>query len=127
MHYSQSSKGQVDQHKCTAERKSLFRCCLEEILGRQLIIIRSWAFAAFSAIEKALAGRMLCTAGLHCIVQIESLVQILFSSYSVTYSIASHSANTSEEIEFFVEFRICLVWESRHNLPTLILYWTFDF
>jgi len=37
-----------------------FRCSLEEIVERQLII-RGRAFAAFSTIEKALAsGRMLC-------------------------------------------------------------------
>jgi len=36
-----------------------FRCSLEEILERQLLI-RGRAFATFSTIEKALAGRMLC-------------------------------------------------------------------
>ena len=63
LHNSESSKGQIDQHKLAAGRKSLFRHSVEEILKGQ-VIIRSRAFATFSATEfsraarKDLAGRM---------------------------------------------------------------------
>ena len=63
LHNSESSKGQIDQHKLAAGRKSLFRDSVEEILKGQ-VIIRSRAFATFSATEfsraarKDLAGRM---------------------------------------------------------------------
>jgi len=63
LHNSESSKGQIDQHKLTAGRKSLFRHSVEEILKEQ-VIIRSRAFATFSPTEfsqatrKDLAGRM---------------------------------------------------------------------
>ena len=40
-----------------------FHCSMEEILERQLLI-RGRAFATFSTIKKALAGRMLCRAAL---------------------------------------------------------------
>ena len=56
LHNSESSKGQIDQHKFPAGRKSVFRCNVEEILKRQLIV-RSWAFATFSTTEKAFPGR----------------------------------------------------------------------
>ena len=65
LHNSESSKGQIDRHKLAAGRKSLFRGSVEEILKGQ-VIIRSRAFATFSATEfsrsarKDLAGRMLC-------------------------------------------------------------------
>ena len=68
LHNSESSKGQIDQHKLAACRKSLFRGSVEEILKGQ-VIIRSRAFATFSATEfsraarKDLAGRMLCRPG----------------------------------------------------------------
>ena len=74
LHNSESSKGQIDQHKLAAGRKSLFRHGVEEILKGQEII-RSRAFVTFSATEfsraarKDLAGRMwpagrmLCTPG----------------------------------------------------------------
>jgi len=35
---AESSKGPIDQHKFATGRKSLFRCNVEEILKRQLII-----------------------------------------------------------------------------------------
>jgi len=63
LHNSESSKGQTDEHKLAAGRKSLFRHSVEEILKGQ-VIIRSRAFATFSATEfsraarKDLAGRM---------------------------------------------------------------------
>jgi len=63
LHNSQSSKDQIDQHKLAADRKSLFRHSVEEILKGQ-VIIQSRAFATFSATEfsraarKDLAGRM---------------------------------------------------------------------
>jgi len=38
LHNSESSRGQIDQHKFSAGRKSRFRCSLEEIMKRQLII-----------------------------------------------------------------------------------------
>ena len=63
LHNSESSKGQIDQHKLAVGRKSLFRHSVEEILKGQ-VIIRSRAFAIFSATEfsraarKDLAGRM---------------------------------------------------------------------
>ena len=63
LHNSKSSKGQIDQHKLAAGRKSLFRHSVEEILKGQ-VIIQSRAFATFSATEfsqaarKDLAGRM---------------------------------------------------------------------
>jgi len=38
LHNSESSKAQIDQFKFSAGRKSLFRCSLEEILKRQVII-----------------------------------------------------------------------------------------
>ena len=75
LHNAESSKGQIDQHKLAAGRKSLFRHSVEEILKEQ-VIIRSRAFATFSATEfsraarKELAGRMwpagrmLCRPGL---------------------------------------------------------------
>jgi len=56
LHNSESSKGQIDQHKFAAGRKSLFRCNAEEILKEQLIV-RSRAFAKFSTTEKAFPGR----------------------------------------------------------------------
>jgi len=63
LHNSESSKGQIDQHKLAAGCKSLFRGSVEEILKGQ-VIIRSRVFATFSATEfsraarKDLAGRM---------------------------------------------------------------------
>ena len=63
LHNSESSKGQIDQHKLAAGHKSLFRHSVEEILEGQAII-PSRAFATFSATEfsraarKDLAGRM---------------------------------------------------------------------
>jgi len=63
LHNSESSKGQIDQQKLAARRKSLFRHSVEEILKGQ-VIIPSRAFATFSATEfsraarKDLAGRM---------------------------------------------------------------------
>jgi len=78
------SKGQIDQHKLAAGHKSLFRHSVEEILKGQ-VIIRSQAFATFSATEfswagrKDLAGRMrpagrmLCRPGLLCIYVIQHL------------------------------------------------------
>jgi len=60
-----NSETQIDQHKLATGRKSLFRHSVEEILKGQ-VIIRSRAFATFSATEfsraarKDLAGRMLC-------------------------------------------------------------------
>ena len=57
LHNSESSEGQNDQHKFAAGRKSLFRSSVEEIVKGQ--IIRSRAFATFSATEKSLAGRLL--------------------------------------------------------------------
>jgi len=65
LHNSESSRGQIGQHKLAAGRKSLFRGRVEEILKGK-VIIRSRAFATFSATEfsraarKDLAGRMLC-------------------------------------------------------------------
>ena len=56
LHNSESSKGQIDQHKLAAGRKSLFRHSVEEILKGQ-VIIRSRAFATFSATEFSRAGR----------------------------------------------------------------------
>jgi len=50
LHNSESSKGQIDQHKLAAGRESLFRHSVEEILKGQ-VIIRSQAFATFSATE----------------------------------------------------------------------------
>ena len=50
LHNSESSKGQIDQHKLAAGRKNLFRHSVEEILKGQ-VIIRSRAFATFSATE----------------------------------------------------------------------------
>ena len=76
LHNSDSPKGQIDQHELAAGRKSLFRGNVEEILKGQ-VIIRSRAFATFSATEfsraarKDLAGRMwpaghmLCRPGLN--------------------------------------------------------------
>jgi len=55
-HNSESSKGQIDQHKLAAGRKSLFRRSVEEIVKGQ-VIIRSRAFATFSATEFSRAGR----------------------------------------------------------------------
>jgi len=52
LHNSESSKGQIDQHKLAAGRKSLFRRSVEEILKG-----RSRAFAIFSATEFSRAGR----------------------------------------------------------------------
>ena len=75
LHNSESSKGQIDQHKLAAGRKSLFRHSVEEMLKGQ-VIIRSRAFATFSATEFSRAarkdpvgrmwpaGRMLCRPGL---------------------------------------------------------------
>ena len=63
LHNSESSKGQTDQHKLATGRKSLFRGSVEEILKGQ-VIIRSRAYATFSATDfsraarKDLAGRM---------------------------------------------------------------------
>ena len=63
LHNSESSKDQIDQHKLAAGRKSLFRHSVEEILKGQ-VIIRSRAFATFSATQfsraarKDLAGRI---------------------------------------------------------------------
>jgi len=62
LHNSESSKGQIDQHKFAAGHKSLFRCSLEEIMERQLII-RSRASGKFSAIEKALTGHKKSSCG----------------------------------------------------------------
>jgi len=59
LHNSESLKGQIDQHTLATGRKSRFGCSVEEILKGQLII-RSRAFATFSATEKVPAGRMLC-------------------------------------------------------------------
>jgi len=66
LHNSESSKGQIDQHKFPAGCKSLFRHRVEEILKGQ-VIIRSRAFATFSATEfsRAACGpRAVCCAGL---------------------------------------------------------------
>jgi len=66
LHNSESSKGQIDQHKLTVGCKSLFRGSVEEILNGQ-VIIRSRAFATFSATEfsRAACGpRAICCAGL---------------------------------------------------------------
>ena len=66
LHNSESSKGQIDQHKLAAGRKSLFRDSVEEILKGQ-VIIRSRAFATFSATEFSQAAwgpRAACCAGL---------------------------------------------------------------
>ena len=66
LHNSESSKGQIDQHKLAAGRKSLFRYSVEEILKGQ-VIIRSRAFATFSATEfsRAACGPWaVCCAGL---------------------------------------------------------------
>ena len=78
LHNSESSKGRIDQHILAAGRRSLFRGSVEEILKGQ-VIIRSRAFAIFSATEfsraarKDLAGRMwpagrmLCRPDLDCL------------------------------------------------------------
>jgi len=66
LHNSESSKGQIDQHKLAAGRKSLFRHRVEEILKGQ-VITRSRAFATFSATEflqAACGPRAVCCAGL---------------------------------------------------------------
>ena len=60
LHNSESLKGQIDQHKLAAGRKSLFRHSVEEILKGQ-VIIRSRAFATFSATK---FSRAVCCAGL---------------------------------------------------------------
>ena len=71
LHNSESSKGQIDQHKLAAGRKSLFCHSVEEILKGQ-VIIRSRAFATFSATEfsraarKDLAGRIWPTGRMLC-------------------------------------------------------------
>jgi len=75
LHNSESSKGQIDQHKLAAGRKSLFRHSVEEILKGQ-VIIQSRAFVTFSATEfsRAACGlRAVCCAGL-LLTQITSLV-----------------------------------------------------
>jgi len=78
LHKSESSKGQIDQHKLAAGRKSLFRHSVEEIRKGQ-VIIRSRAFATFSAIEfspaarKHLAGRMWPAGRMLCRPDIESV------------------------------------------------------
>ena len=56
LHNPESSKCQIDQHKLAAGRKSLFRHSVEEILKGQ-VIIRSRAFATFSATEFSRAAR----------------------------------------------------------------------
>jgi len=57
LHNSESSEGQIDQHKFSAGRKSLFRCTvIWKNFGMTINYTRSRAFAIFSAIEKALAG-----------------------------------------------------------------------
>jgi len=69
LHNSESTKDQIGQHKFASGRKSLFHCSLKGILKRRLIS-RSRTFATFSAIEKAVVGRiwpmgrMLCRPGL---------------------------------------------------------------
>ena len=66
LHNSESSKDQIDQHKLAAGRKSLFRHSVEEILKGQ-VIIRSRAFATFSATESSRAAcgpRAVCCEGL---------------------------------------------------------------
>ena len=60
LHNSENLKGQIDQRKLAAGRKSLFRGRGEEILKGQ-VIIRSRAFATFSAAE---FSRAACCAGL---------------------------------------------------------------
>jgi len=67
LHNSECSKGQIDQRKLAAGRKSLFRGRVEENLKGQ-VIIRSRAFATFSATEfsRAACGpRAVCCAGLN--------------------------------------------------------------
>ena len=42
LHNSESLRGQIDQHRFAAGRKSLFCCSLEEILKRQKSILLSF-------------------------------------------------------------------------------------
>jgi len=59
-----TQKAQKDKLTITdlprAAKSTLFCCSLKEILERHLSIYRSWVVATFSAIAKALPGRMLC-------------------------------------------------------------------
>ena len=77
LHNPESSKCQIDINLPRAEKvySISFRCNLEEILERQLITVSAkQAFATFSPIENALAGRKKNSEGPHatrvpCIVQ----------------------------------------------------------
>ena len=70
LHSSESSKGQIIKVICRGPQKSIsfrcgrFRCSMEKILERQLLI-RGRAFATFSTIAKALAGRKKSFRGPH--------------------------------------------------------------
>ena len=85
LHNSESSKGQIDQHKLAASRKSLFRHSVEEILkGR--VIIRNRAFATFSATEfsraarKDLAGRMWPAGRMLCRPDLDGVLIVILSN-----------------------------------------------
>jgi len=92
LHNSESSKGQIDQHKLAAGRKSLFRGSVEEILQGQ-VIIRSRAFAKFSATEfsrvarKDLAGRMWPAGRMLCRPALKLMSGVKFYSLQSLFSV----------------------------------------